>query len=70
MQCRKCGNGRTTRRRAGVFFCQHCGMQPGPSNMDRCGNPSPAAEYPNLEAAEEYIIRPRARRLIAGAQSG
>ena len=40
-QCRKCGEKRITRRRAGEFFCQRCGMQPGNSQMDRVGNPIP-----------------------------
>lgn len=26
-----------TKRRAGEFFCQHCGMQPGPAGFDRTG---------------------------------
>lgn len=38
MKCRKCC-GNCTRRRAGEFFCQHCGMQPGAMQMDRGGVP-------------------------------
>lgn len=38
MQCRKCGAKNITRRRAGVFVCQRCGVQPGPACMDRAGN--------------------------------
>lgn len=37
MNCRKCGAKRITKRRAGVFSCGHCGVQPGPNNMDRSG---------------------------------
>jgi ribosomal protein L37AE/L43A len=39
--CRKCGSKKLTRRRAGEFFCQHCGMQPGVLRMDRLGNVTP-----------------------------
>lgn len=39
-KCRKC-EGKTTRRRAGQFFCQHCGMQPGAAGYDRGGGIMP-----------------------------
>lgn len=39
--CRKCGAKHVTRREAGVFFCQHCGMQPGQAGFDRSGAPNP-----------------------------
>lgn len=38
--CPKCGNNRPTKRAAGVFFCQHCGMIPGQHKFDRAGNPT------------------------------
>lgn len=38
MNCRKCGAKQITRRKAGVFVCAHCGIQPGPFNLDRFGN--------------------------------
>lgn len=37
--CRKCGARGITRRRAGVFSCNHCGVMPGSQNLDRSGNP-------------------------------
>ena len=40
MNCRKCGARHITKRRAGVFNCKRCGVQPGPSGMDRFGNPT------------------------------
>ena len=40
MNCRKCGSLRVTRRRAGFFICQHCGVQPGVLRRDRSGNPT------------------------------
>lgn len=50
--CRKCGSGKITRRRAGEFFCQHCGMQPGLLKMDRFGTPTatPESETPDEDA--------------------
>jgi hypothetical protein len=66
MQCRKCGSKKTTRRRAGVFSCAHCGVQPGPFLMDRFGNPGPIAETPADPAPTDYIIKPRQPRLAAG----
>lgn len=38
MDCRKCGAKHITRRRAGVFSCKHCGVQPGPMGLDRGGS--------------------------------
>ncbi len=69
MNCRKCGSNKTTRRRAGVFFCQHCGMQPGPTNMDRFGNPGPVHVQAETPAAGEYVIKPRRPRLLAGTMA-
>ena len=48
--CRKCGAKKITKRSAGVFFCQHCGMQPGELRMDRFGN-VPAIKGVNLDDA-------------------
>ncbi len=51
MDCRKCGAKRITRRRAGVFVCRHCGVQPGPMGLDRGGVPliDPSEEDENTE---------------------
>lgn len=69
MQCRKCGTKKTTRRRAGVFSCGHCGVQPGPSNMDRAGIPRPVIVVPQVEPTGDHIIRPRQSRLRAGVSA-
>lgn len=51
--CRKCGAKKITKRAAGVFFCQHCGMQPGELGMDRFGNVPPVdEEAKSVEATE------------------
>lgn len=42
MDCRKCGAKHITRRSAGVFSCKHCGVQPGPMQLDRAGSPMPS----------------------------
>lgn len=68
MQCRKCGTKKTTRRRAGVFSCHHCGVQPGPANMDRAGIPRLVIVAQADLAPILHIIKPRQPRLIAGAQ--
>ena len=62
MQCRKCGAKDITRRRAGVFFCQHCGMQPGQAAMDRAGFHAPAKEPAELTPID-YIFSPRVPQL-------
>lgn len=51
MACRKCGESKITRRRAGEFFCQRCGMQPGALQMDRSGAPKFLIEADEREAA-------------------
>lgn len=38
MNCRKCGARHITRRSAGIFVCQHCGVQPNLQTHDRFGN--------------------------------
>ncbi|GLO70304.1 hypothetical protein MACH17_18210 [Phaeobacter inhibens] len=44
MTCRKCGAKKITKRRAGVFWCRRCGMQPGQLKMDRAGIPAKRTE--------------------------
>lgn len=68
MQCRKCGAKHITRRRAGVFACQHCGVQPGPTLMDRFGNARLVIVEPEVTATD-YVIAPRQPRMKAGIQS-
>lgn len=48
MNCRKCGALHITRRRAGVFACRRCGVQPGPTQMDRAGHPAPIHVQPDI----------------------
>lgn len=68
MYCRKCGAKETTRRAAGVFYCQHCGYQPGALRMDRSGKPCPFALPPasSEPASSPYVFAPREARLVAG----
>lgn len=49
MNCRKCGAKRITKRRAGVFSCARCGVQPGELRMDRSGKPSTPDPEPTDE---------------------
>lgn len=70
MQCRKCGAKPITRRRAGEFFCQHCGMQPGAAAMDRCGNASTREALKPTDDLAPYVIAARKPRLKAGAAKG
>lgn len=67
MNCRKCGSLRVTRRRAGFFICQHCGVQPSRSNFDRFGNIRPdETEAPSAAASPlPYEFAEPRRRLIA-----
>lgn len=67
MNCRKCGSLRVTRRRAGFFICQLCGVQPGRANYDRLGNIPPVkTEAPSAAAsALPYDFAEPRRRLIA-----
>lgn len=65
MQCRKCGSKGITRRRAGVFSCTHCGVQPGPSGMDRIGKPSVMLGPQIAPHNAEYDFTPRQPRLRA-----
>lgn len=54
MNCRKCGAKQITRRRAGVFSCHHCGVQPDLNRLDRGGLPilKPAPVEPEPKADE------------------
>lgn len=57
MHCRKCGAAKITKRRAGVFSCNHCGVQPGQFRMDRTGIPGPAPDLSELNPdSEPYVI--------------
>lgn len=57
--CRKCGAKKITKREAGVFFCQHCGMQPGELGMDRMGNvPDRADEIEREMVGNAPVVRP------------
>lgn len=63
MNCRKCGAKKVTRRRAGTFFCQRCGMQPGVDGFDRFGNPAPRS--PTAEpGGPAYEIGALGRNLV------
>ena len=66
MDCRKCGSKKLTRRSAGFFICQHCGVQPGPLRRDRSGNPTLIVLDESTTIPEESFgreITPVARRL-------
>lgn len=65
MNCRKCGAKQITRRKAGVFVCQHCGIQPGPFNLDRGGFPTQLLLEPVLTDAGNYEFAERKPRLAA-----
>jgi transposase len=74
MNCRKCGAKQVTRRSAGIFFCEHCGFQPGPLNLDRFGTPTPslrqleaATQVANYEFAER---KPRIKAEYKGETDG
>lgn len=64
MDCRKCGSKKLTRRRAGFFLCQHCGVQPGVLRMDRFGNVPPPVHHEAPADTTEYEIAPLRRRLL------
>lgn len=70
MNCRKCGAKQVTRRAAGVFVCQHCGVQPGPLHLDRFGNATRPAVEPATVTATDYQIAPRQPRLQAAPNLG
>jgi hypothetical protein len=63
MSCRKCGGKHTTKRRAGVFSCRRCGVQPGPYQMDRAGIPAPVKPQPTFQGPEQYEVKPWQPRL-------
>jgi len=65
MNCRKCGAKQITRRKAGVFVCAHCGIQPGPFNLDRGGNLTQPLLKPVATDTGEYIFAERKPRLAA-----
>ena len=56
MNCRKCGAVRITRRRAGVFSCARCGVQPGQAGFDRAGNAPPKQPMTHVEDAIPYLV--------------
>lgn len=60
--CRKCGAAAITRRKAGFFICQRCGVAPGTLSMDRFGNYL-AVVAPPVSTAISYHILPRTPRL-------
>ena len=63
MQCRKCGAKNITRRKAGIFSCRHCGIQPGQLRMDRGG--IAGSEIERLEPYQDatYTVLPRLPKL-------
>lgn len=63
MQCRKCGAKKTTRRRAGVFSCKRCGVQPGPFQMDRFGRPGEVTPLQTDLPTDGYTIAARQPKL-------
>lgn len=70
MNCRKCGAKQVTRRKAGIFLCQHCGFQPGPFNLDRFGNASPSLrQLEDTLAVSDYEFAERKPRIKAGVTS-
>lgn len=67
MNCRKCGARNITRRAAGYFSCNHCGVAPGPEHRDRSGHFTPPALDIATSDSESihYEFAPLQRRLVA-----
>jgi len=70
VNCRKCGAKQITRRSAGIFVCRHCGVQPGPFNLDRGGNTTFAPLEPAPTPEGDYVFAERKPRLVASFNIG